>query len=596
MAFTSPGLKPSSIDLSTQSKSPPPPPASHAIKHRPRYRCSFCWRLFSGGHRALRSRREETRIACEPCWRGVVDLSVCWVCGDVVVGSGGDDEDEGDDEQEGGVVGFGWCFWHWGCFSCLVCRAPMTPLAFEDRSGQRAYSGRRYMDLTKTPLCQYCERELAGLGEPERQRRAVHTVSRVDGGLARLRKEVLLASQFAGSADGPADCKGGVEKRDGLPLSSGGRSSSRRALGCGFDGPPPPPAFLPIEDPMGGGGWKARNQLLQLPRWMALLPRNRGKGESGERSLIAQGRMPQTNQEVPGQRRVEFALDVVEVAGLESGEKRLNRRSLKGPSTSSPSSSPSSIEGLANQRRGPPAADLAGKSCPSCNEPIGLLSKLRAPNGCVYHTACFACSLCGNDFGAGDSLTDYIFPQQVPHHRKCVAVRAAPLLEKYKVRRNATTATSVSVPSSKSDCVPSSGIHPGPKIKAPALQEVEKLSSALVLELSDLFSVRKTPLPLPLVGGLEACCAGCGEALGTSRSTVSGPADTAFHRKCLACCACGVDVLGTRWYEWSGTGMMLPACRRCWCVRRRQCGWASEEVHEGELSLGVMVRREGVVL
>ena len=53
--------------------------------------------------------KSDDKHFCHRCWIRIYDLSVCWICGDIVHRS----------EER---VGFGWCWWHWGCLGCLFCR------------------------------------------------------------------------------------------------------------------------------------------------------------------------------------------------------------------------------------------------------------------------------------------------------------------------------------------------------------------------------------------------------------------------------------------------------------------------------------------
>ena len=55
-----------------------------------------------------------SNVFCRGCWIRIYDLSICWSCG-VVVGRG---------EEK---VGYGWCWWHWGCLGCLFCRVRLNP-------------------------------------------------------------------------------------------------------------------------------------------------------------------------------------------------------------------------------------------------------------------------------------------------------------------------------------------------------------------------------------------------------------------------------------------------------------------------------------
>ena len=54
------------------------------------------------------------RHFCRRCWIRIYDLSLCWTCGEVV--------HRGEER-----VGFGWCWWHWGCVGCLFCRVGLHP-------------------------------------------------------------------------------------------------------------------------------------------------------------------------------------------------------------------------------------------------------------------------------------------------------------------------------------------------------------------------------------------------------------------------------------------------------------------------------------
>lgn len=46
---------------------------------------------------------------CHTCWVWIHNLSICWTCGETVA-------------REEEKVSYGWCWWHWACVSCLICR------------------------------------------------------------------------------------------------------------------------------------------------------------------------------------------------------------------------------------------------------------------------------------------------------------------------------------------------------------------------------------------------------------------------------------------------------------------------------------------
>ena len=52
---------------------------------------------------------DSNRIFCKDCWIWIYNLAICWACGEIV----------GRDEER---IGFGWCWWHWGCLNCMSCR------------------------------------------------------------------------------------------------------------------------------------------------------------------------------------------------------------------------------------------------------------------------------------------------------------------------------------------------------------------------------------------------------------------------------------------------------------------------------------------
>ena len=52
-------------------------------------------------------------VFCRPCWVWIHNLSICWMCGDMV-------------SRLEGRVAFGWCWWHWACVSCLFCKVRVS--------------------------------------------------------------------------------------------------------------------------------------------------------------------------------------------------------------------------------------------------------------------------------------------------------------------------------------------------------------------------------------------------------------------------------------------------------------------------------------
>lgn len=113
------------------------------------------------------------------------------------------------------VVSLGWCFWHRGCFGCLVCRTRMTVPGTEDdnvtdrdvnlearRRGEWArwdgsedggYGRRRGVgvELDTIPLCSVCCVETAGESQAQVLEKGLGSVTSFDGGLSRDRLDML---------------------------------------------------------------------------------------------------------------------------------------------------------------------------------------------------------------------------------------------------------------------------------------------------------------------------------------------------------------------------------------------------------------------
>lgn len=49
------------------------------------------------------------KVFCHTCWVWIYNLSICWTCGETVA-------------REEEKVSYGWCWWHWACVSCMICR------------------------------------------------------------------------------------------------------------------------------------------------------------------------------------------------------------------------------------------------------------------------------------------------------------------------------------------------------------------------------------------------------------------------------------------------------------------------------------------
>ena len=68
------------------------------------------------------------KVFCHTCWVWIYNLSICWTCGETVA-------------RKEEKVSFGWCWWHWACVSCTICRvgiySPHLCIRPGSREGER---------------------------------------------------------------------------------------------------------------------------------------------------------------------------------------------------------------------------------------------------------------------------------------------------------------------------------------------------------------------------------------------------------------------------------------------------------------------------
>jgi hypothetical protein len=140
-----------------------------ASNHFPSFLCTFCW-IPQFAPSKPKTVGATSRISCETCWRAILDLSICWVCGEMVL--------RGDH-----LISLGWCFWHLACFSCLLCKTPLGSERLEELVEEEAFGlfegvkrGKRDLldegvpiqrrkvrlgaiELERVPVCEECERK-----------------------------------------------------------------------------------------------------------------------------------------------------------------------------------------------------------------------------------------------------------------------------------------------------------------------------------------------------------------------------------------------------------------------------------------------------
>lgn len=288
--------------------------------------CTFCWQPYplssqqifhttptTSVSRRHRKRAATPRAACNPCYRAIIDLSIYWVCGEVVL--------RGEE-----CVSLGWCFWHRACYGCLLCgsRRVVRPdlslpeIYGEEREGDgkgRNYGGKgvvererqreremrrdreremekerqmlgrkRGWEIDQVPLCKGCLDEVegkAGKGpgkgneekdmEKEVVRRGLERIDKVEGGLTRRRWEMREGErksemerekkkiEHPGKGDLLPTRRGAVDDRsltrDEMVLSSGSDKAET--------------IYVNIFDPVGREAFRP-SLMKSIPKWMHL--------------------------------------------------------------------------------------------------------------------------------------------------------------------------------------------------------------------------------------------------------------------------------------------------------------------------------------
>lgn len=213
------------------------------------FTCTFCWHFSSAPPRVV---GRSARLACEPCYKTLLDLSVCWVCGEVVV--------RGDD-----CVSLGWCFWHKSCYGCLMCGNRIVVHGstvgevfaggssvedVQERSGLAVTTGQA-REIDEIPLCAHCYVEVGAekMDALAVVNGALRRIDHRDGGLSRKRYE-----------DGRLDRGGdiGAERTSGSQLSGI----------C--PAPPDSTIYVSIRDPTAPAFRPSPTK--PIPRWMATTP------------------------------------------------------------------------------------------------------------------------------------------------------------------------------------------------------------------------------------------------------------------------------------------------------------------------------------
>ncbi|KAH8673752.1 hypothetical protein BX600DRAFT_536353 [Xylariales sp. PMI_506] len=252
------------------------------------FTCTFCWHLSRGPPHVL---GRSARLSCEACFNAIIDLAICWVCGELVY-------------RGSECVSLGWCFWHRFCYGCLFCGSRIIARGIsvaelfarddeedhnEKRTGYRgdeAEGWGRGKEVLEIPLCANClvNNEVDGRmpGQPVLTQRALRRIGRADGGLSRARwerKEGMVSRSTHGRIQRVPRMSedsniGGNRPPTSLPTSDGAtedRGDSGKDILGGCVTPVDPAIYFSIHDPLGLPAFKP-SPTKPLPRWMQTLP------------------------------------------------------------------------------------------------------------------------------------------------------------------------------------------------------------------------------------------------------------------------------------------------------------------------------------
>lgn len=157
-------------------------------------------------------------------------------------------------------VSLGWCFWHRGCYGCLMCGDRRV---VEGKTVGELFAGHNNVhvdggkgmgkEIDQVPLCRRCVEEMQTERERLSEERlvplALARIDRFDGGLSRRRWEAQQDAETAVPS---------YPRQHGI----GDPEDARRA---------PSPIYVDIHDPIGGPAFK-RRPTKPIPEWMQYLP------------------------------------------------------------------------------------------------------------------------------------------------------------------------------------------------------------------------------------------------------------------------------------------------------------------------------------
>ncbi|KAG5978770.1 hypothetical protein E4U55_005962 [Claviceps digitariae] len=171
------------------------------------FTCTFCYRLSAQKPHVL---GRSARLTCAECYAVIIDLSICWACGELVL-------------READSVSFGWCFWHRACYGCLLCGSRKLRLgvlssrkleASTDEEARECQK-RRGEEILQPPLCALCAVacDVDSLDEQDILQRGLKRIDMVDGGLTR-RRWIEKSRQQMGDEQAGHNHQDGQQKKE----------------------------------------------------------------------------------------------------------------------------------------------------------------------------------------------------------------------------------------------------------------------------------------------------------------------------------------------------------------------------------------------
>ncbi|KAG6108543.1 hypothetical protein E4U13_006396 [Claviceps humidiphila] len=205
------------------------------------FTCTFCYRLSAQKPRVL---GRSARLTCAECFSVIIDLSICWACGEMVL-------------READTVSLGWCFWHRSCYGCLLYGSRKLCTGVLDSANTRTEANstnqdatdegqKRGVEMLQAPLCTLCavECEIDSLDEHGIRQRGLKRIDVVDGGVTR-RRWIEKSRQMRGEKRWPSDARDEQLGHDREDRQEKGEQQVAAAVWVNMNDPINGPSFRP---------------------------------------------------------------------------------------------------------------------------------------------------------------------------------------------------------------------------------------------------------------------------------------------------------------------------------------------------------------